>query len=63
MWEPSDGHLTRVDTATIEVTGSQKPRGFPTGKKVNRVGSDLAVANGSAWVSDPAADLIHKMDY
>jgi DNA-binding beta-propeller fold protein YncE len=27
VWEPGDGHLTRVDSATIEAAGSQKPRG------------------------------------
>jgi hypothetical protein len=63
VWEPDDGHLTRVDVGKIEVTGTQTPRGYRTNQKVNHVSSDLAVANGSAWVTDPAAGLLHKLDF
>ncbi|MDP9189308.1 MAG: hypothetical protein M3O25_08670, partial [Actinomycetota bacterium] len=63
VWEPGDGHLTRVDSNTIEAAGSQKPRGYRTKQEVNRVWSDLAVADGAAWVTDPAAGLVHKLDF
>lgn len=63
VWEPDDGHLTRVDAATIEASGAQTPRGYRTHQKVNRISSDLAIANGSAWVTDPAAGLLHKLDF
>jgi len=63
VWDPDDGHLSRVDPGTIEVARTQQPRGYRANQKVNRVSSDFAVANGSAWVTDPAADLVHKLDY
>jgi hypothetical protein len=63
VWEPGDGHLTRVDPGTIEVTGTQKPRGYPRNQKVNRISSNVAVSNESAWVTDPAAGLVHKLDF
>ena len=63
VWEPGDGRLTRVDSAKIVAGEPQTPRGYPKKQPVNIVSSNLAVANGSAWVTNPAAGLVHKLDY
>jgi Caspase domain len=63
VWEPGGGQLTRVDSAKLVAGEPQTPRGYPKKQTVNGVSSNLAVANGSAWVTDPAAGLVHKLDY
>jgi streptogramin lyase len=63
VWQPDDGQLTRVDSVKIVAGEPQTPRGYRKRQPVNSISSDLAVANGSAWLTDPAAGLVHKLDY
>jgi outer membrane protein assembly factor BamB len=63
VWEPDNGHLTRVDSKTVKPAGAQTPRGYRTGKTVNWISSDLAIANGSAWVTEPAAGVVHELEF
>jgi uncharacterized caspase-like protein len=62
VWQPDDGYLTRLDSAT-GATASQTPQGYSANKDVNWIWSDLAVANGSAWVTEPVAGVVHRLDF
>ena len=63
VWEPGDGILTRVDPVELKIAAQQKIRGYRTGQSANVVESDLEVASGSAWVSDPVGDAVYKVEY
>ena len=63
VWEPDDGFLTRIDPGTLEVAKRHRIASYFRHRKLNRTSSDLAVASGSAWVTDPVGGAVYKVDY
>jgi streptogramin lyase len=63
VWNPTDGRLTRIDPETRQVVRRIPVRGFRTGQQRNTLSSEIAVANGVAWVTDPAANRVFRVRY
>jgi streptogramin lyase len=70
LWNPNSGNLTRVDPITGRQVGRIRVPGYEPGdqrdkpeKQRNLISSELAVANGVAWVTDPAANRVLRVEY
>ncbi|HEX5923031.1 MAG TPA: hypothetical protein VFY45_04315, partial [Baekduia sp.] len=63
VWNPTAGTLTRIDPDTRKVVKQIPVRGFRTGEQRNTVSSELAVDNGIAWMTDPAAGRVLRVRY
>jgi streptogramin lyase len=62
VWNPSEGKLTRIDpnTRRVKVIDIQNYR---TEQPRNILSSELAAANGVAWMTDPAANRVLRVRY
>jgi streptogramin lyase len=71
LWNPNSGNLTRLDAHTGRQVGREiTVPGFEPGdqrdatdKQRNVLSSELAVADGVAWVTDPAADRVFRVEF
>jgi uncharacterized caspase-like protein len=62
FWDPDGGLLTVIDPERMEIAGTEPVEGF-AGNPVNHEWSDLAVAEGLAWITDPASGKVLKHKY
>ncbi len=63
LWNPVEGKLTRIDPDTFEVTAIPfSDNNYQTGKR-NLLTSELAVADGMAWVTDTVGDRVFRIKY
>jgi streptogramin lyase len=62
VWNPADGKLTHIDPDTHRTRVIDIPN-YETEQPRNILSSELAVANGIAWMTDPAAGRVLRVKY
>ncbi len=63
VWDPVDGVLTKIDADTGKIVGHPPVPHYRTGSQLNNEWSDLAVGDDFAWVTEPEAHTVHKVEY
>ena len=62
VWDARTGRLIQIGRDPVDVAGTTKVAGYQTREITNITWSDLDVASGYAWVTDPFSNAVFKVD-